>query len=299
MYNPFYKFFFTILLASVFLAACSDDTPTSPDPDEPTIVEIAADNEDFSILVDALVSTGVVSTLEQPGPFTVFAPTDDAFANLPDGLLESLSDEQIAEILTYHVLGLEVFSTDLEAQQAAPTLAEQDIFITVTGAVSVNNSAQVTNADVIASNGVIHVIDEVLIPDTFGTLVDNAMKRFDLSSLVDAVVATGLTDALTDPDAELTVFAPTNEAFAEIADVIDELTAEEITDILLYHVIDARVLSTELSGEQNVTTLNGEQITITVNADGVMINNAAKVTDADVNGTNGVIHIIDTVLIPE
>ncbi len=292
-----------ITLITLFMSftalACSDDSSTGPDADEPSIVEIAADNEAFSTLVDALVNTGVVSALEGDGPFTVFAPTNDAFDNLPEGTLESLSNDQLAEILTYHVIRAEIFSSALQPEQSATTLSGEDIFVTVGNGVRVNNSATVVDADLAASNGVIHVVDGVILPDAFGDIVDNAAKRYFLSSLVEAVVTADLAGALSNESAELTVFAPTNEAFEAIADVAAGLTVEELTNILLYHVVDSRVLSTDLAaGEQTVQTLNGESITINVGDGGVTVNGSASVTAADVNGTNGVIHVINEVLLP-
>ncbi len=290
----------TIISLLFFLQACDSDSSSSVvDPGEPNIVDIASDDENFSILVDALLEADLAGTLSGTGPFTVFAPTDDAFNALPAGLLDQLTEEQLTEILTYHVLEGEVGSAALDPEQVVLTLSNGELFIVAEGGdVVLNGSSNVSTADIIASNGIIHVIDEVLLPDAFGDVVDNAVKRYFLSELVEAVIATGLTDALVDENAELTVFAPTNEAFAEIADLVDELTMEELTDVLLYHVIDSRVLSSDLQGEQTVETLSGDTITITVQDGNVMINDNAMVTSADNDGTNGVIHVIDSVLLP-
>lgn len=270
------------------------------DPTEPNIVDIASSDDNFSILVDALVQTNLVSTLEGSGPFTVFAPLNSAFENLPEGLLASLTDEQLSEILLYHVLAAEVGSAALQPTQTVETASGEEIFITVQGGnVLVNGSAAVVDADILASNGVIHAIGNVLIPDSFGSIADNAQKRYFLTALVEALVATDLVGAVADPDAELTVFAPTNEAFDAISDVAAGLTTEELASILLYHVVDMRVLSTDLQGEQTVPTLNGQTIDIVVENGVVTINGSATVTSADVNGTNGVIHVIDEVLLPD
>jgi transforming growth factor-beta-induced protein len=278
--------------------ACSDDTATVITED-PTILEIAGSNDNFTILVDAVVNTGLDATLAGSGPFTVFAPTNDAFEALPEGLLASLTDDDIRDILLYHVLGAEVSAGALQPTQSVLTAAGGEIFITVdANGVTVNGNSSVTAADLFASNGVIHVINEVLIPDALGTIAANAQKRYFLTELVDALVATDLVGAVADPEAELTVFAPSNEAFEAIADVAAGLTPEELANILLYHVIDARVLSGNLQGEQTVTTLNGQDITITVQSGVVSINGQATVTSADVDGTNGVIHVIDSVLLP-
>ncbi|AXJ02401.1 transforming growth factor-beta-induced protein [Cyclonatronum proteinivorum] len=284
----------------LFLKACDSSSSTSPiDPEEPNIVEVAAANEQFSTLVSALQDADLVGALEGAGPFTVFAPTNDAFAGLPDGTLESLTSEQLTDILTYHVITAEVPSTALQPTQTVTALNDQELFITAeNGNVTVNGNAGVITADITASNGIIHAVNQVLLPDAFGTIVDNAQKRYFLSTLVSAVVDAGLAPTLSDAEAEFTVFAPTNEAFDAIADVLPTLTPEELTNVLLYHVLDTSVLSSDLQGEQTVPTLAGSDITVTVTDGTVQINDAATVISADNVGTNGVIHVIDTVLIP-
>lgn len=288
-----------LLVPALLLGACSDDSTAGSEMQDPSITEIAAMNAQFSTLVGALQTTGLDAALDDDGEFTVFAPTNDAFDALPAGTLESLSEAQLEEILLYHVLGSEVFSGQLGAEQAVESLSGEEIFVTAgNDGVSVNGAASVTSADIEARNGVIHVIDQVILPDAYGTIVDNASKRYFLSSLVDAVVQADLAGTLLG-DGPFTVFAPTNEAFAAIADVASGLTAEQLTDVLLYHVIQGEVLSTDLQPEQQVTTLNGDSITIEVSGSGAAtINGNADITTVDIEGVNGVIHIIDTVLLP-
>jgi uncharacterized surface protein with fasciclin (FAS1) repeats len=151
-------------------ATSAPASPTDAMTDEAaagTIVDVAASNPDFSTLVTAVTEAGLVETLSGEGPFTVFAPTDEAFAALPDGLLDALlmpeNQEVLTQILTYHVVSGEVMSTDIAPGDVA-TVEGEDITITTDdGGVQVNG-ATVTTADVDASNGVIHVIDEVLVP---------------------------------------------------------------------------------------------------------------------------------------
>jgi transforming growth factor-beta-induced protein len=287
-----------VLAFALMLNACSDDSTTGSDTQDPSITEIAALNAQFSTLVGALQATGLDAALDGDGEFTVFAPTNDAFAALPSGTLESLTEEQLESILLYHVLGAEVFSGQLNAQQTVGTLNGEEIFITAgSGGVSVNGTASVTSADIEARNGVIHVIDGVILPDAYGTIVDNAIKRYFLSALVDAVIQADLVDALLG-EGPFTVFAPTNEAFAAIADVASGLTVEELTDVLLYHVIQGEVLSSDLQPSQQVTTLNGESLTIEVSGGSATVNGSSGITIVDIQGTNGVIHVIDQVLLP-
>lgn len=287
------------LVLSIFVFnACDDDDPTPVNPTEPDIVEIASGSEDFTVLTDALVQTGLTDALSGPGPFTVFAPTDAAFEPESE-VVAGLSEDQLTSVLEYHVLAAQVASADLQPEQIVSGLNDEDLFITVTdGTVNINNGAVVIDEDIQASNGIIHAVDGVLLPDAFGTLVDNAQKRYFLTELVDAVVDAGLADTLSDPDAEFTVFAPTNEAFEAIADVAADLTPEELADILLYHVVEGSIESEDLQPAQTVTTVNGAEITITTGEEGAFINGDTEITRVDAVGTNGVFHVIDSVLLP-
>ncbi len=264
------------------------------------IVDQASSLGSFNTLLTAATDAGLASTLTYKGDFTVFAPTDDAFAALPDGLLASLTTEQITEILLYHVIDSEVFSADLQPEQAPETLSEETVFITNDGnGVTVNGSSNVITADVDVSNGVIHAIDKVLLPDAFGTVVDAASKRYMFSTLVQLVVDAQLAETLSNPDASYTIFAPTNEAFAKIpTSVIESFTTDDIVNILSYHVLTSQVLAADLSPTQDVSTLLGEDILIELSSESAQINNYANIVATDVITSNGVIHVIDEVLLP-
>ncbi|NIT59630.1 MAG: hypothetical protein GWN00_26445, partial [Aliifodinibius sp.] len=289
--------FVAILLLFTLQACGDDDNPTDPPNETGNIAEVAQSNDDFSDLVSALSDAGLVSTLEGDGPFTVFAPTNNAFGNLPDGLLSSLTNEQLTEILSYHVIaGSEIASGDLQSEQAVEAFAGGELFITADGDVVVNDNATVVNADIEASNGTIHAIDQVLLPDSFLDVVGIVTKRYNLQSLEDAVVSENLASALQE-DGPFTVFAPTNNAFSN-ADLGDQSLAE----VLQYHVIPAEVLSGDLQATQTVETLQGEDLLIEA-ADGTVTitDNSGQmyeVTEADLQGTNGVVHIINGVLNP-
>jgi uncharacterized surface protein with fasciclin (FAS1) repeats len=245
--------------------------------------------------------------LSGPGPFTVFAPTDAAFAALPAGTVDALLQDptgDLANILLYHVLGLTALSTDLVNGMMVPTLQGDDVTVTINGSDVFINDAQVTVADIIAENGVVHVIDAVLLPPApqpTNTVVDVIVNSPDHTLLETAVIAAGLAGALSG-DGPFTVFAPTDAAFNALpADLLTTLLSDpmgDLTDILLYHVVQALALSTDLSSGQVITTMLGQDITVTVDMNGVMINNA-MVTVADIPADNGVVHVIDAVLIPE
>lgn len=266
---------------------------------EPNIVDQAQDLGNFSTLVSAVEQTGLTTTLQYLGPFTVFAPTDDAFSNLPAGLLDQLSNEELAEILQYHVLSGAVLSGDLAAEQSVASLTEEELFITANGGVTVNGSSSVATADVEVSNGVIHAVDEVLLPDAYGTVVDAAAKRYFFSTLVQAVTDAGLVNALSDTDASLTVFAPTDAAFANLpAGLLDSLSPEQLTRILQYHVLGTEVFAGDLQAEQAAESLLGEDLYITAGDNGAFVNGSSEIITTDVDVNNGVIHAIDEVLLP-
>ena len=305
-----------------------------------TIVDVAVANPDFSTLVTAVTEAGLVDVLADPAAqWTVFAPTNEAFAALPEGVLDMvLADQELlTRILTYHVVE-GVVTSDMVTTMMAPTMemgsvggdllgGELDIQV-VDGKVTVNG-ANVIAVDVMASNGVIHVIDAVLLPadvaamvagepmepvateaamEEPGTIVDVAAANPDFSTLVTAVTEAGLVDVLADPAAQWTVFAPTNEAFAALPEgVLDMVLADKelLTRILTYHVVEGVVTSdmvtTMMAPTMEMGAVGGDllggELDIQV-VDGKVTVNGANVIAVDVMASNGVIHVIDAVLLP-
>lgn len=273
-----------------------------------TVVDVAIDNG-FNALASAVISAELMPVLVNPlATYTVFAPTDQAFQNLADlvGIpLSALFDPAVIPtanlqaVLGTHVLGAIVPSADVTNGAIVDNIVGiNTLKLTVksSGDVFVNQ-AQVTAVDVNSDNGVVHVINSVLLPDE--TVVDVAIDN-GFSSLATAVITAELMPALTDPYNLFTVFAPTNDAFDNLAaalgtDINGLLALPNLADILLYHVVGGAVLSTDLTNG-NVPTLNGADITVDLSS-GVMINDA-MVTTADVLADNGVVHIIDKVLLP-
>jgi len=267
-----------------------------------TVVNVIVDSPDHNTLETAVIAADLVETLNGPGPFTVFAPTDSAFNNLTDGVLDALlNDPQgaLTDVLLYHVLGAQVLSTDLTDGQTAEALNGDNITVTIDSNGVRINDAFVTTADIVTDNGVVHVIDAVLIPPVT-TVVDVIVNSPDHDTLEAAVIAANLAETLSG-DGPFTVFAPTDDAFAALPDgTIEALLGDPqgaLTDILLYHVLGAQVLSTDLVDGQTAMTLNGDELTVSITNDGVFINNA-QVTVADITTDNGVVHVIDAVLIP-
>lgn len=281
--------------------------------EEQDIVGIASGSEDFSILVAALEKAGLVEALQAEGPFTVFAPTNAAFKALLAGLSitaeDLLNHLQLADVLLYHVVPGQVMSTSLSNGMTAETLGGETLTVDLTDGVKINAS-NVTTPDILAKNGAIHVIDQVLVPETFQlvpataplpSIVDIAVGSEDFTILVAALQKAGLVEAL-QAEGPFTVFAPTNTAFEALLGALG-ITAEELlgqpqlADVLLYHVVSGKVMSTDLQNGMTAETLGGQAIAIDL-TDGVKINDS-KVTSADIEASNGVIHVIDSVLVPE
>lgn len=305
-----------MMAAVVVLASCKKDetedmTPApTPLPQEKNIVETAQSLPQFSILVDAVVKAGLADALSADGPMTVFAPTNDAFEMLFSQLgvsgIDDLTAEQLSPILLYHVVSGKVMAADVQSgyvpslNTTAPNNNSVLILADASKGVQLNGGSNVTTADVMASNGVIHVIDKVLLPTD---IVDIASQNSNFSILVDAVVKAGLVDALK-ADGPYTVFAPTNAAFEALftqlgVNGISDLTADQLTPILLYHVVSGNVRAADVSSGM-VPTLNTEaMIDIMVSDMGVKLNGTSNVVATDVQGTNGVIHVIDAVLLPQ
>ena len=274
------------------------------------IVEIAVENEDFSILVAALEKAELVGVLQEDGPFTVFAPSNEAFeallASLDITAEDLLNHPQLKDVLLYHVVSGQVLSTDLNDKMTAETLSGEEITVDLSDGVQINTS-KVTTADVMAKNGVIHIIDTVLVPATFElnpkpeTVVDIALSNDDFSMLVSLLQKADLVSAL-QAEGPFTVFAPTNAAFDNLLKALNVTAADlmnqpDLAKVLLYHVVPGRVMSTDLTDGLEAETLNGETVKFDLKA-GVKVNEST-VAAADLEAANGVVHVIDTVLVPE
>ncbi|MEZ5040079.1 MAG: fasciclin domain-containing protein [Saprospiraceae bacterium] len=281
--------FFLLLLSVSFIAA------------QNTVVNVIVNSADHTILEAAVLAAELDDDLSGAGPFTVFAPTDAAFAALPAGTVEALLEDptgDLANILLHHVVSGDVRSTDLSDNQVVTTLLGKNVVVTVSAAGVFINNAQVTVADIVADNGVVHVIDAVLLPSN--TVVDVILESEVHTTLEVAVLAAELDDDLSGAG-PFTVFAPTDAAFAALpAGTVEALLEDptgDLANILLHHVVSGDVRSTDLSDNQVVTTLLGKNVVVTVSSAGVFINNA-QVTVADVVADNGVVHVIDAVLLP-
>lgn len=293
-----------IALMGIFiLTGCEKEEEMTPVADM-TIAEYALSDDNFSILVQALTKAELVNVLNGEGNFTVFAPTNAAFTALFSQLeisgIADLSKETLTPILLYHVLGTEAKSSMISTGYYSTLSPAQGSYLSlkadVSSGVKLNKTTTVTMADVDVKNGVIHVIDKVLLPPS---VVDQALANDSFSILVQAVVKAGLVETLSG-SGPFTIFAPTNAAFESLfaalgVSGIADLTAEQLIPILTYHVVSGNVLSTQLSAG-TVETLNGP-ISVTLSPSPA-INTTSMIVATDVQGSNGVIHVIDKVLLP-
>ncbi len=265
-----------------------------------TIASIVANSPDHNTLEAALDAASLTAVLDGTDEYTLFAPTDAAFANLPAGLVEALLTDPtgvLSEVLLYHVVEGTALSTDLSDGLAVETFIEQNVTVTIDGNMVMINNALVTTADIVADNGVVHVIDAVLVP-TATTVYDVVVNSPDHNTLEMAINAAELDETLSGAGT-YTLFAPTDAAFAAVDPAtLNALLADpqgNLTNVLLYHVLGSIALSTNLT-DGAVPTLFGESVDVTLGG-GVFIN-GAMVTVADIVTINGIVHVIDAVLIP-
>jgi transforming growth factor-beta-induced protein len=319
-----------LLALSIAVAACAPAAAPSPAPAptqapakvEPTLIpemkeEVKKDIVDtavaagsFKTLATALQAAGLVDALKGAGPFTVFAPTDEAFAALPAGMLEALlkDPKTLGDVLKYHVVSGAVKAADVVKLSEAMSLQGEPIAIKVDGSKVMVNGANVVSTDVEASNGVIHIIDTVILPPSMAKaeekmedkdIVDTAVAAGSFKTLAAALEAAGLVEALKG-EGPFTVFAPTDDAFAALpAGTVEGLLKDPaaLGAILKYHVVAGKVLAADAAKLSEAETLQGAPIAISAKDGKVMINDA-EVISADVMARNGVIHVINKVILP-
>jgi transforming growth factor-beta-induced protein len=285
--------------AALATTACAESRAVTPEPGN--IVQVAQGAGTFTTLLAAAEAAGLVATLSGEGPFTVFAPTDAAFANLPAGAVDALlaDTELLKRVLTYHVVAGSLNAQQVLGRSELATVNGAALAVRMEGGVAYVGNARVTQTDIQASNGFIHIIDTVLLPEAVLDIPATAAAAGTFGTLLAAVRAAGLLEAL-QGDGPFTVFAPTDDAFAKLpAGTVDALLADpaRLAGILTYHVVPGSVRAADVVNLTAAETLNGASVTISA-ANGVVRINHATVTAVDIDATNGVIHVIDTVLIP-
>ncbi len=304
---------FTPPAANTAMSAPAEAAPSTANL---SIAEVAAADGRFSTLLAAAQAAGLDAPLASPGALTVFAPTDAAFAALPAGTVEGLLNDSptLRNILSYHVLPYYVDSTTVVNSPKITTLLGKEVMPTVRDGQAFVNDARIVITDIPASNGIIHVIDAVLLPPAGAvpaaaepkaeasgpTIVDVAVADGRFTTLVAAVQAAGLDGFLADPHQNLTVFAPTDAAFAALpAGTVEGLLADPaaLTNILAYHVIAGGYTAADVLAVPALETLQGSVVNISVRDGKAYVNNS-QIVITDIQTSNGVIHVIDAVLIP-
>jgi transforming growth factor-beta-induced protein len=283
----------------LFAVVLSNSSCAMPQKD---IVEVASTNaKTLSVAVNA---AGLSQTLKGKGPFTVFAPTDAAFAAIQsdvDMLLQPENKSKLAQILTCHVVSGKLKAADLKDGQILTTLDGSKLIVTISNGTVMVGDATITTKDVEASNGIIHMIDKVILPakPKAKDIVEIATES--AKTLAAAVTAAGLVETL-QSDGPFTVFAPTDAAFADIQKDVDNLLKPEnkakLSNVLTYHVVAGKIMAADLQDGQEITTVQGGKLKVSIKNGKVMIN-GANVIAADVSASNGVIHVIDKVFIPK
>ncbi|MFG0336228.1 MAG: fasciclin domain-containing protein [Maioricimonas sp. JB049] len=293
-----------VLFSVALLALFAVSNRPSRAAEQSDIVDTAVAAGSFNTLATALKSAGLVDALKKEGPFTVFAPTDEAFDKLPEGTVENLlkpeNRDQLTAILTYHVVPGKVMAEQVVGLNGAISLNGQRIDIKAADDKVQVDGAQVVKTDIACSNGVIHVIDRVILPATedIPTTASNASQ---FNTLLTAVNAAGLAGVLSG-EGPFTVFAPTDDAFARLPEgtvesLLEPQNRDQLTAILKYHVVSGRIYSEQALDAGKAKTLQGTRLRIRV-VDGKAKVNKAGLVATDIDASNGVIHVIDTVLLP-
>jgi transforming growth factor-beta-induced protein len=286
-------------------ASASASTASRAEGDK-TIVQTAIAAGQFTTLASLLTKSGLADTLSAGGPFTVFAPTDAAFAKVPKATLDALAGNpaQLKSVLLYHVVAGRVTAADVVKLSSAKTLEGRSLAIEVADGSVYVDQAKVTTPDVMASNGVIHVIDSVLIPKAAPAapatnIVRTAIAAGQFKTLASLLRKAGLAGTL-QGRGPFTVFAPTDAAFAKVPKATLAALGKnkaKLRAVLLYHVVKGKVTAARAMKLRSAKTLEGKSLTIRVSGGKVLVG-GATVTKADVMASNGVIHVINKVLIP-
>ncbi len=290
-------------LAAAAIGASASASTASKSAGDKNIVQTALAAGQFTTLASLLTKAGLVDTLSTGGPFTVFAPTDAAFAKVPKATLDALAENpaQLKSVLLYHVVPGTVTAADVVKLTSAKTLEGRSLAIKVADGSVYIDRAKVTTPDVTASNGVIHVIDSVLIPKAAPTknIVQTAMRPDSSRPSPRCFTKAGLAGTL-QGKGPFTVFAPTDAAFAKVPKATLAALAKDkakLRAVLLFHVVKGKVKAAQAMKLRSAKTLNGKSVAIRVSGGKVLVG-GATVTKADVMASNGVIHVINKVLIP-
>ncbi|SHG07786.1 Uncaracterized surface protein containing fasciclin (FAS1) repeats [Fodinibius roseus] len=283
-----------LLLFSLVLTSCLDSSDS--DQTVGNLFEEADRISDFNTFVDYLGDTGAAeldSTIAQGSQMTVIIPTNDAFDDLPSNLTDTLSSEEARiEVLSYHILNELVEPNNLEETEDIQSMQGEYLYFELVStnqgtSLNINDSELLQGGILSASNGYIYAVDQVLFPDSYLDVTGLIAKRYQLNDLQDAIEdVAGLEEDLQNPNGEFTVFAPSDEALDGTSPTGNEIQ---------YYILEEKLTSAEFSS-QTYTTMSGDELDVDVSGATITINGEATVTTADIEGINGVVHIIDTPL---
>lgn len=310
------KLFATIAVSSLTALAlplavqaqCQSDTQVrkaSMTKESSTIVETAVSAGSFKTLVTAVKAAHLVDALSGKGPFTVFAPTDEAFSKVDPHTLQALLKPEnrglLTAVLTYHVIPGRLDGSQVSQSSGAATLNGQRLAFKADAHGVRVGSSTVVDANIECSNGIIHVIDRVLLPSQLD-IVETAVENGNFKTLATALKAANLIEAL-QGKGPFTVFAPIDSAFDALpAGTLDTLLGEpglkKLTSILTYHVIPGRIYAKDAIAAETAVTLQGQSVRIRL-VDGEMFIDDRKVIKTDIETKNGVIHVLEGVLLPQ
>ena len=292
-------------MSTVLVVSCSEDD-NGPNTADMSIAEVLESDDRFSSLFEALQSVDLDGLLDQNGSYTLFAPTNEAFAGVD---LSGLSELQLTNILLYHVLEDDVLSNTLIEGQTYTTTASSGGYSTNSPTaviersgnnITINGGINVTDSDIETKNGVIHIVDGVMRPMNIYEIVSSNSQLSQLTNLLNSVPG-DLPDILSG-SGPLSILAPIDAAFQTMSGTLSTLTDEQIADILKYHVVDRHKRSNLVVDGDSATTLQGEEITVNISNNITITDargNVAEILIKDVQGTNGVVQIINMILLPE
>ena len=320
MKNFKFLIYFIFLAGALFLASCNDDTIIDGGGiEQNSILQTASATDNLSLFVDAINQTGLENIFSLSGPFTVLAPTNEAFQALIDSnpawnSLSDIDNSMLSNILLFHVLGVQLTSTDfvdsfITTGATGPNNEQISLQIDVSGGIRFNGSATLVTTDIEASNGILHIIDEVmLLPSLEDILLNNAGFSLLVSAFTRDDLAMDFLSLLSSAE-PFTVFAPTDAAFQELIDAnldwdsLADIPLDILEPALSYHILEEEnVQSDQLFEGQSIVTIGLDTFNIDLSYGPVINTTSGQNVDIilpNIQGVNGVVHAIDAVLLPE
>lgn len=302
--NRGYGALFSVFLCFLtILISCDDDNSVTPPSDDDNLYEILQADDDYTVLVDLIEGASLQNSLTGNAIFTVFAPTNAAFAKLPDGYLENLTASQKEAIVKYHVVDDEVRIENDEYNETIESVQGDPIFLTVnTSAASVNNSAAVSSKNVDAANGLIHKIDEILIPDAYGTITDNLKKRYEWTGLYEQLKDLDLIGML-EEEGHLTFTVPPMIVVQDIEAWLElDLTDNQVTDIWKYNMVQEDLTGIGPQSSLALETVMGDSLYLTVQTTNNYLFNGiqqVQMNEKVIESSNGTVYFLESLLVPD